>query len=101
MFDLERSNIRCGNVDNVHIRRLDSFEMWCWRKMLKVRWIDRKTNNWVLKEAGEKRSLVQSIRKRKTSMARPRSKTRWPPEGSHRRETSWEKRAWQTKTRDD
>ena len=31
--------------------------------MLKVRWRDRKTNNWVLKEAGEKRSLVQSIRK--------------------------------------
>ena len=33
--------------------------------MLKVRWIDQKTNNWVLQEAGEKRSLVQSKRKRK------------------------------------
>ena len=47
------------------IRRLESFEMWCWRKILKVRWIDRKTNNWLLKEAGEKRSLIHSIRKRK------------------------------------
>ena len=33
--------------------------------MLKVRWIDRKTNDWVLQETREKRGLVQSIRKRK------------------------------------
>ena len=62
------------------IRRLESFEMWCWRK------IDRKMNNWVLKEAGEEKPCSVH-EKKKTSMVRPRSKTRWPPEGSHRRET--------------
>ena len=24
--------------------RLEAFEMWCWRRMLRVRWIDRKSN---------------------------------------------------------
>jgi len=28
-------------------RRLDAFEMWCWRQLLGVTWKDRRTNIWV------------------------------------------------------
>ena len=47
------------------VRRLESFEMWIWRKIEKVSWMDRKTNDEVLKMAEEKRLLIDTIRKRK------------------------------------
>ena len=47
------------------IRRIESFEMWCWRRMLKVKWTEKKTNAEVLKEAHVERSLLTSIKKRK------------------------------------
>ena len=46
------------------IRRIESFEMWCWRRMLKVKWTEKKTNAEVLKEAHVERSLLTSIKKR-------------------------------------
>ena len=27
---------------------IDAFELWCWRRLLRVTWIDRKTNVWVI-----------------------------------------------------
>ena len=27
---------------------IDAFELWCWRRLLRVTWIDRKTNVWVV-----------------------------------------------------
>ena len=47
------------------VRRLESFEMWIWRKIEKVSWMERKTNDEVLKMAEEKRLLIDTIRKRK------------------------------------
>ena len=31
-------------------RRVDAFEMWCWRRLLRVPWIARRSNESVLKE---------------------------------------------------
>ena len=31
----------------------ESFEMWCWRRMENIGWIDRVTNGKVLHKAGE------------------------------------------------
>ena len=46
-------------------RRLQSFEMWCWRRLLKVKWTEKKTKERVLDEIGEERKLLSSIKKRK------------------------------------
>ena len=29
-------------------KMIDAFELWCWRRLLRVTWIDRKTNVWVI-----------------------------------------------------
>ena len=29
-------------------KMIDDFELWCWRRLLRVTWIDRKTNIWVI-----------------------------------------------------
>ena len=43
------------------IRRLEGFDMWVWRKMEKVSWRDKKTNEEVLQLVQEKRSLMDVI----------------------------------------
>ena len=29
-------------------KMIDAFELWCWRHLLRVTWIDRKTNVWII-----------------------------------------------------
>ena len=31
-------------------RRIDAFELWCWRKLLRVPWTARRSNQFILKE---------------------------------------------------
>ena len=38
-------------------RRIDAFELWCWRKLLKVPWAARRSNQSILKEIGPGCSL--------------------------------------------
>ena len=46
---------------------LESFEMWCWRRMEKIRWTDRITNEEVLRRVEEKRNILETIRIRKAN----------------------------------
>ena len=38
-------------------RRIDAFELWCWRRLLRVPWIARRSNQSILKEISPERSL--------------------------------------------
>ena len=31
-------------------QRIDAFELWCWRRLLRVPWTARRSNQWILKE---------------------------------------------------
>src|SRR5688572_6975549 len=46
------------------IRRLEAFEMWIWRRMERVSWMERRTNEDILQMVDEKRSLLGIIRSR-------------------------------------
>ena len=37
-------------VKEAERRRIDAFELWCWRRLLKVPWIARRSNQSILKE---------------------------------------------------
>ena len=39
-------------------RRIDAFELWCWRKLLRVPWTARRSNQSILKEFSPGCSLV-------------------------------------------
>jgi len=45
--------------------RLDAFEMKKLRKILRVSWTAKKTNEWVLNRAGVKRELLDTVKARK------------------------------------
>ncbi|VVC45927.1 Hypothetical protein CINCED_3A006856 [Cinara cedri] len=42
--------------------------MWCWRRMEKISWIERITNEEVLRTVEEKRTLIDVIRERRWKM---------------------------------
>ena len=51
-------------------RRIDAFEMWCYRRIMKISWKDRITNIEVLRRAGVKdKQVYQTISRRKLKFA--------------------------------
>ena len=46
---------------------LESFEMWCWRRMEKISWSDHVRNEEVLLRVNEQRNILHEIRKRKAN----------------------------------
>jgi hypothetical protein len=46
-------------------KHLESFEMWCWRRMEKISWTNHVRNEDVLLRVKEQRKVVHEIRKRK------------------------------------
>ena len=51
-------------VDQKH---LESFEMWCWRRMEKISWTEYMRNEGVLLRVNEQRNILQEISKRKAN----------------------------------
>ena len=39
-------------VKKAERRRIDAFELWCWRRLLRVPWTVRRSNQFILKEIG-------------------------------------------------
>ena len=44
-------------VKKAECRRIDAFELWCWRRLLRVPWSERRSNQPVLKEISPACSL--------------------------------------------
>ena len=42
----------CENwtIKKAECRRIDAFELWCWRRLLRVPWTARRSNQSILKE---------------------------------------------------
>ena len=38
-------------------QRIDAFELWCWRRLLRVPWTSRRSNQSILKEISPEHSL--------------------------------------------
>ena len=41
---------KCWTKKNAEHRRIDTFELWCWRRLLRVPWTARRSNQSILKE---------------------------------------------------
>ena len=50
---------RCESwtIKKAEYRRIDTFELWCWRRLLRVSWTARRSNQSVLKEINPDYSL--------------------------------------------
>ena len=45
-------------IKKAECQRIDAFELWCWRRLLRVPWTARRSNQSILKELGPGCSLV-------------------------------------------
>ena len=53
------------NIKIVECRRIDAFELWCWRRLLRVPWAARRSNQSILKEISPEYSSVRLLLKLK------------------------------------
>ena len=52
-------------VKKAERRRIDAFELWCWRRLLRVPWTASRSNQSILKEISPKYSLEELMLKLK------------------------------------
>ena len=52
-------------VKKAERHRIDTFELWCWRRLLRVPWIARRSNQSILKEISPEYSLEGLMQKLK------------------------------------
>ena len=50
-------------IEKAEPQRIDAFELWCWRRLLRVPWTARRSNQSILKEISPGCSLVGLILK--------------------------------------
>ena len=58
-------------VKKAECRRIDAFELWCWRRLLRVPWTARRSNQSILKEFSPGCSLEGLTTKAETPILWP------------------------------
>ena len=57
VFPLSMYGCESWTVKKSEHRRIDAFELWCWRKLLRIPWTARRSNQSILKEISTEYSL--------------------------------------------
>ena len=50
VFPVIMYGCKSWTVKKAECQRIDAFELWCWRRLLRVRWTARRSNQSILKE---------------------------------------------------
>ena len=65
VFPVVMSGCESCIINKAEHRRIDAFELWCWRRLLRVPWTARRSNQSILKEISPGCSLVRLMLKLK------------------------------------
>ena len=59
MLHQKRNQFLAGNwtIKKAECSRIDAFELWCWRRLLRIHWTARRSNQSILKEINPEYSL--------------------------------------------
>ena len=57
VFPVVMNGCESWTVKKAECRRIDAFEVWCWRRLLRVPWTARRSNQSILKEISPEYSL--------------------------------------------
>ena len=52
-------------IKKAELQRIDAFELWCWRRLLRVLWTERRSNQSILKEISPEYLLEELMLKLK------------------------------------
>ena len=65
VFPIVMYGCESWTIKKAERRRIDAFELWCWRRLWRVPWISRRTNQSILKEISPEYSLEELMLKLK------------------------------------
>ena len=57
VFSVVMYGFESWTIKKAERRRIDAFELWCWRRLLRVLWAARRSNQSILKEISPECSL--------------------------------------------
>ena len=49
--------VRVGTIKKAEHQRIDALKLWCWRRLLRIPWTERRANQSILKEINPENSL--------------------------------------------
>jgi hypothetical protein len=67
IFSISLYGAETWTLRAVDQKNLESFEMWCWKRMKKISWTDHVRNEEVLLTVKEQRNILHEIHKRKAN----------------------------------
>jgi len=65
VFPIVMYGCECWTVKQAEHWRIDAFELWCWRRLLRVSWTARRSNHSILKDISREYSLERLMLKLK------------------------------------
>ena len=65
VFPVVTSSCESWTVKKAEHQRIDAFKLWCWRRLLKVPWTARRSNQSILREINSEYSLEGLMLKQK------------------------------------
>ena len=57
VFPVVMNGCESWTIKKAECQRIDAFELWCWRRLLRVPWTARRSNQSILKEINHECSL--------------------------------------------
>ena len=76
VFPVVMHGCESWTIKKAEHQRTDAFELWCYRRLMRVPWTARSSNQLILKEISLKYSLEGLIRKLKLPIL-------WPPDAKN------------------
>ena len=67
VFPVTTYDCESWTIKQADRRKIDAFELWCWRRLLRIPWTEKRTNKFVLQEIKPESSLEASMVKLKLS----------------------------------
>ena len=63
VFPVVMHGCESWTIKNTECQRIDVFKLWCWRRLLRVLWTARKSNQSILREISPEYSLERLMLK--------------------------------------
>ena len=76
VFPIVMYGCESWTIKKAECQRIDAFEMWCWRRLLRVPWTARRSNQSILKEISPEYSIGRTD-------AGAETPTLWPPDAKN------------------
>ena len=58
VFPVVMYGFESWTIKKAECRRIDAFELWCWRRLVRVPWTARRSNQSILKEISPEYSFI-------------------------------------------